>query len=60
MALKLTAVCELFADELTVFRKGELHLESGDLTSFCVKGDVYEGKVLASMKKKSCDVKVRN
>lgn len=40
-----------FRDELSVVKKGELHLESGDVRTFAWDDGVVKPKVLPSMKK---------
>jgi uncharacterized Zn finger protein len=60
MALSFTAVFELFANELSVLKKGEKHLTSGDVLYFQQIGTSFLSKVRASMKKTEYNVEVRN
>jgi len=58
MALRLSTVFEKFEDEFSVLKKGELHLESDDISQFLFENGVAKAKVLASYKKCQYDVEV--
>lgn len=58
MALSYTSICRLFKDELSVFSRGEKHLNSSDVLHFQQFGTHYEFSIRASMKKKEYAVEV--
>ena len=58
MAIAYTSIFSLFIDEFTVLKRGEQHLNSGDIVQFIKCDSHYTLKVRASMKKQEYTVEV--
>ncbi|KAF5303897.1 hypothetical protein FQR65_LT18904 [Abscondita terminalis] len=58
--INLSAIAELFSDEISVLRKGEKAFESGNITEIHFDGSLrcIKAKVLASMKKRPYQVEI--